>query len=220
VAVGTYFIDIEKPQQERAAWTLVEAGARKGLFDRLRQGQVGNIDLKLARQFLESKGAKMQVPPDHREMFSKLVGEAERWLRQNPQRERPAGLGDVDGLEGVFDAIWSGIKAVGGAIGKGAKAVVKVGGQVFSAGQQVQANTAAIQANAEKIAADVANTVKSARGVTDAVSSELTAMKVDSVAGGFFQSNTGKLVMIGGLALVGVMLLSKSGAGAPAGGKR
>jgi hypothetical protein len=153
-------------------------------------------------------------------MFSKLVGEAERWLRQNPQRERPAGLGDVDGLEGVFDAIWSGIKAVGGAIGKGAKAVVKVGGQVFSAGQQVQANTAAIQANAEKIAADVANTVKSARGVTDAVSSELTAMKVDSVAGGFFQSNTGKLVMIGGLALVGVMLLSKSGAGAPAGGKR
>lgn len=210
MAVGTYFIDTQKPQQERAAWTLVEAGARKGLFDKLRQGQVSNVDLKLARQFLESRGAQMQVPPDHREMFLKLVGEAERYLRQNPKRERPVGLGDVDGLGGVFDAIWSGIKAVGGVIGKGAKAVVKVGGQVFAAGQQTQANAAAIQANAEKIAADVTATVKTARNVTDAVSSELTAAKMDTVASGFFASNTGKLVMIGGLGLVLVLMLSKS----------
>lgn len=218
-AIESYVIDTQGPATERAAWTLIEAGARKGLFDQLRQGLVSSVDLKLARQFLESRGAMMQIPPDHRAMYLKLIGESERFLRAHSKLERPATLSGGDNLGGIFDAIWSGIKAVGGVVGKGAKAVVKGAGAVFQAGQQTQANAAAIQVKAEEIAANVSATVKTARSVTDAVSTELTAGKIDSVAGGFFKSDTMKWVLIGGAALVLVMV-AKGGRQTATGGRR
>ncbi len=207
-ALAAYAIDVTTPQVSRAAWLLVEAGARKGVFDRLRQGLVSTPDLKLARTYLDSKAARLQIPPDHREMYLKLVGEAERWLRQNSKLERVGGLGDLDALGGFFDSIWSGIKAVGGAVAKGAKTVVKGAATVFKAGQETQAGAAEIQARAAEIAENVSQTVKTARAVTDGVATELTAARVDQVAGGFFKSDTGKLVMIGAAGLLLVLLLS------------
>jgi hypothetical protein len=222
-AIDSYTIDTETPAVERAAWAMVEAAARQGLFNQVRAGQVSTLDLKFARQFLESRASLMQIPPEHRAMYLKLIGEAERFLRANSKLERPTALaGDVGGLGNIFDAIWSGVKAVSGIVAKGAKGAVKIGTSVFKAGATTQANAATIQANAEKIAADVANTVKSARSVTDAVAGELTAGKVDSIAGGFLKSDTGKWVLIGGAAVV-LFLVARGGGRAPAtsgGGRR
>jgi hypothetical protein len=212
-AIENYVIDAERPAIERAAWQMVEAAARKGLFDQVRTGMVSSVDLRIAREFVESRGAQMQIPPDHREMYGKLIGEAERYLRQHPKLERPTTLAGTDGMAGIFDAIWSGIKAVGGVVYKGGKAVVKVAGTVFKAGQSVQAGSTAIQAKAEEIAASVAQTVKTANEVTTAVGSGIVGAKIDSVAGGFFKSDTGKLVMIGGGVLLLVLLMNKGKSG-------
>jgi hypothetical protein len=206
-AISNYVIDAETPAVEQAAWVMVEGAARKGLFDQVRTGQVSTLDLRLAREFIESRGAVMQIPPDHREMYGKLIGEAERYLRQHPKLDRPTTLSGTDGMAGIFDAIWSGIKAVGGAVYAGGKAVVNVAGKVFNAGQTVQANATAINAKAGEIAASVAQTVKTANTITSAVSSGVAQAQVDSIATGFFKSDTGKLVMIGGGVVVLLLLL-------------
>lgn len=190
-----------------AAWSLVESAARGGLYQAIRQRRVGLVDLDVSENYLRSRTAELQFPWRHRDMLLKLIGEAKRLLRQRPDLAAPPSvsglglIGEIAGLHGVFDAIWSGIKWGAGQLATGVQ-------KVFKAGQTAQATSVEVQKKAEQISADIAATVNQVKSVTGEITTEVAAAQVKGGVEGFLRTDVGKVVLYGGLAVLAVMLLS------------